>query len=69
MKNQALFSSKTKVKKIKCRLLQVVFGALRVKILTLFQDILLPPKRFTSAYRTNRASALFIGFLRMGLTD
>ena len=44
MKNQALFSSK-----IKCRLLQVVFGALRVKILTLFQDILLPPRRFISA--------------------
>ena len=31
MKNQALFSSKDKSKKLKCRLLQFVFGALRVK--------------------------------------
>ena len=30
-KNQALFSSKSKSKKIKCRLLQFLFGALRVK--------------------------------------
>ena len=31
MKNQALFSSKDKSKKIKCRLLQLLFSALRVK--------------------------------------
>ena len=31
MKNQALFSSKYKCKKLKCRLLQFLFGALRVK--------------------------------------
>ena len=31
MKNQALFSSKDKIKKLKCRLLQFVYGALRVK--------------------------------------
>ena len=30
MKNQALFSSKDKSKKFKCRLLQFLFGALRV---------------------------------------
>ena len=30
-KNQALFSSKDKSKKLKCRLLQFLFGALRVK--------------------------------------
>ena len=35
MKNQALFSSKDKSKKIKCRLLQFLFGALRVKIFQL----------------------------------
>ena len=29
MKNQALFSSKDKSKKLKCRLLQLLFGALR----------------------------------------
>ena len=33
MKNQALFSSKDKSKKLKCRLLQFLFGALRVNIL------------------------------------
>ena len=31
MKNQALFSLKDKNKKLKCRLLQFLFGALRVK--------------------------------------
>ena len=30
MKNQALFLRKIKVKKLKCRLLQFLFGALRV---------------------------------------
>ena len=30
MKNQALFSSKDKNKKLKCGLLQFLFGALRV---------------------------------------
>ena len=32
MKNQALFSSKDKSKKLKCRLLHFLFGALEVKI-------------------------------------
>ena len=32
MKNQALFSSKDKSKKLKCRLLQFLFGALRVNL-------------------------------------
>ena len=32
MKNQALFSSKDKSKKLKCHLLKFWFGALRVKI-------------------------------------
>ena len=31
MKNQALFSSKDESKKLKCCLLQFLFGALRVK--------------------------------------
>ena len=30
MKNQALFTSKDKSKKFRCRLLQFLFGALRV---------------------------------------
>ena len=33
MKNQALFSSKYKSTKLKCHLLQFLFGALRVKFL------------------------------------
>ena len=32
MKNQALFSSKDKSEKLKCCLLQYLFGALRVKV-------------------------------------
>ena len=32
MKNQALFSSKDKSKRLKCRLLQFLFSALRVKL-------------------------------------
>ena len=35
MKNQALFSSKDKSKKLKCLLLQFLFGALRVKYLVI----------------------------------
>ena len=31
VKNQAFFTSKVKRKKLKCRLLQFLFGALRVK--------------------------------------
>ena len=31
MKNQALFSLKDKSKKLNCRLLQFLFGALRIK--------------------------------------
>ena len=34
MKNQALFSWKDKSKKLKCRLLPFLFGALRVKVLS-----------------------------------
>ena len=37
MKNQALFSSKDNSKKLKCRLLQFLFGALRVNYKTIFQ--------------------------------
>ena len=39
MKNQALFSSKDKSKKLKCRLLQFLFGALRVKLLQYQQHL------------------------------
>ena len=36
MKNQVLFSSKDKSQKLKCRLLQYLFGALRVKAIYKF---------------------------------
>ena len=36
MKNQDLFSSKGKSKKLKCYLLQFLFGALRVKFKNLY---------------------------------
>ena len=36
MKNQALFSSKDKSQKIKCRLLQFLFSALRVIFVSLY---------------------------------
>ena len=36
MKHQALFSSKDKSKKLKCRLLQFLFGPLRVKLENMF---------------------------------
>ena len=36
MKDQALFSLKEKSKKLKCRLLQFLFGALRVKMFKFF---------------------------------
>ena len=36
MKHQALFSSKDKSKNLKCRLLQFLFGALRVKKNSIF---------------------------------
>ena len=36
MKNLALFSMKDKSKKLKCRLLQFLFGTLRVKVIVSF---------------------------------
>ena len=39
MKNRALFSSKDKSKKSKCRLLQFLFGALRVKTIVVFVNL------------------------------
>ena len=40
MKNQALFSSKDESKKLKCCLLQLLFGALRVTTATLHQEFI-----------------------------
>ena len=40
MKNQVLFSSKDKSKKLKCRLLQFLFGTLRVKLKIKWQLLL-----------------------------
>ena len=40
MKNQALFSLKDKSKKLKCRLLQFLFGALRVKVAISYGEVI-----------------------------
>ena len=39
MKNQALFSLKDKSKKLKCHLLQFLFGALRVKFCPISESL------------------------------
>ena len=39
MKNQALFSLKDKSKKLKCRLLQFLFGTLRVNITIVLDSV------------------------------
>ena len=49
MKNQAFFSSKDKSEKLKCRLLQFLFGALKVKF-SLFEPFLWQ-KSFTRTYK------------------
>ena len=47
MKNQALFSSKDRSKKLKCRLLQFLFGAFRVKtFFYAFQRFSISPSLF-----------------------
>ena len=56
MKNQNLFSSKDKSKKLNCRLLQFLFGALRVKSSSThkikYADVLL-----LISFKTAKASA------------
>ena len=57
MKNQALFSSKDKSKKLKCRLLQILNGSLRVKGKgtlsgkAILLDSFLPPCQLGSALK------------------
>ena len=46
MKNQALFSSKDKSKKLKCHLLQFLLGTLRVII----RSMVTPPREMTDMY-------------------
>ena len=58
MKNQALFSSKDKSKKLKCHLLQFLFGALRVKKISnglelIHSDPLSCPQKFKCKIHTN----------------
>ena len=50
MKNQVLYSWKDKSKKLRCRLLQFLFGALRVKIVlvTMFEIRRVDDKRKAS---------------------
>ena len=42
MKNQALFSLKDKSKKLKCRLLQFLFSALRIKNTFILEELCHP---------------------------
>ena len=61
MQNQDLFSLKDKSKKLKCRLLQVLFGALRVKVsipyflgyMTDFFSFQNNPKDLDPSYKTD----------------
>ena len=50
MKNQALYSSKDKSKKLKCRLLQFLFGALGVKLLFFCRMIFLSVMKVTFVF-------------------
>ena len=52
MKNQALFSSKDKSKKLKCHLLQFLFGALRVKTYRTLGETRIVIKDQDVVYRT-----------------
>ena len=58
MKNEALFSLKNKNKKLKCRLLQFLFGAIRVKTVPLFEGLLFSRK-------ANRKSQRFVPVIKM----
>ena len=42
MKHQALFSSKDKSKKIKCHLLQILYGASRIKLKAVMPMYIMP---------------------------
>ena len=55
MKNQGLFSSKDKSKKLKCRLLQFLCGALRVKTNSFVFHDLIPKQQkwYCSKYVPN----------------
>ena len=50
MKNQALFSSKDKSKKLKCRLLQLLFSALRVNTRYMYMEVALKASRVLRNY-------------------
>ena len=54
MKNQALVSSKDKSEKIKCRLLQFLFGASRFKPINCCDDFTTYRSMETSNYLCNR---------------
>ena len=48
MKNQSLFSSKDKSKKLKCRLQKFLFGTLRVNVIRQKQRHIIVSNTFTS---------------------
>ena len=56
MKNQALFSWKDKSKKLKCRLLQFLFGAFRVNYFSTLNDGKFVRQRFLNLTIYSRTS-------------
>ena len=67
MKNQALFSSKDKSKELKCRLLQFLFGALRVKQeATFLHDSAFICLLYEGSYLENLGKDILVGLHNMG---
>ena len=58
MKNQALFSSKDKSKKLKCHLLQFSFGTLRVSMFQMDDSVF--TEFLSNSYQTTRACVEFL---------
>ena len=65
MKKQALFSLKDESKKLKCRLLQFLFGALRVKGKTLPYRVYPSWKNFVLQTKKNRNSEKLFLFVQL----
>ena len=66
MKNQALFSSKDKSKKLKCRLLQLLFSALRAKFVTRLISISKSSVHTEHTYLTLKPECIITNVLEKG---
>ena len=65
MKNQGLFSSKDKSKKLKCCLLQFLFGALKIKLLFMRENYMANVCQWPARPNGTFSSALFADFLSL----